>query len=382
MLRNPYYVYCLTFGAALGIYQLGWAEILPPLSTDTWLFFAATIAMAALLGRGENATINSFAEYEPGLLPKYAGAFVVVTIAAEVWLNGIPLARVLNGEKFYEIEAAAHHLHVFSLWSVYSTIRFADFLYSKRKIYLFEAAMPLLTYGLFIYRGPAIILALSWAFVFIIKNRGLKVLHFSIAAAAAAAFLFINGVIGEMRSPHQAETLGLPSASFNSTRLPSSYFWTYLYITAPIGNLQLSVDKIATNQGSLSEFIATEFLPDTFSRRILPLINPEIQTNKGPLVSRDMLYSWTQPQVRYGINISTLFGRSYGYFGWIGPAIMFAALSCLIAFYIRLSQISRYRIVCLAMLNTMVVFCLFNNVLASAVMAPLLVWPLLFPPWR
>src|SRR3546814_8373152 len=139
--------------------------------------------------------------------------FVLATIAGEIWLNGIPIVRVMRGENFYEMEAAARHLHVFSLWSVYSTIRFADFLYSRRRLYLLEALVPLIIYGLFIYRGPAINLVLSWAFLFIIKQRGLKPLHATVAAVAAAAVLFLNGAIGEIRSPDHAALTGLPSES-------------------------------------------------------------------------------------------------------------------------------------------------------------------------
>ena len=122
-------------------------------------------------------------------------------------------------------------------------------------------------------------------------------------------------------------------------------------------------------------------LPDTISKRILPLINSAIDSGSGNLVSRDQLYSWEQPQISPGIDISTLFGRSYGYFGWIGPVIMFVALSAFIIIYVILIRRSPYRVPALALLNVLVVFCLFNNMIASAAMLPQLVWPLLLPPW-
>jgi hypothetical protein len=43
---------------------------------------------------------------------------------------------------------------------------------------------------------------------------------------------------------------------------------------------------------------------------------------------------------------------------------------------------SPYRVPALALLNVLVVFCLFNNMLAAATMLPQLVWPLLLPPWK
>ena len=81
------------------------------------------------------------------------------------------------------------------------------------------------------------------------------------------------------------------------------------------------------------------------------------------------------------MNISTIFGRSYGYFGWTGPTIMFAVLSMFIVVYLLVISRSPFRVPCLALLNTLVVFCLFNNMLVSAAIIPQLVWPLLLPPW-
>jgi hypothetical protein len=381
MLKNPFFVYVATFGGVLLVYQLGWSEISPRLSNDLLLFFGVTFAAAIPLGWLISPTLKQ-TEYRPGLLPKYSGIFVVATFLAEVALNGIPLVRIVNGEQFFAMEAVATHLHVFSIWSVYSTIRFADYLYSKRHLYLLEALLPVIFYGLFVYRGPAMIVLLSWVFVFIIKQGGLKWKHAAIAASATILVFFVNGKIGDIRSPGEEKLLGAPSASFKSSGIPPTFFWTYLYATGPIANLQLSVDTLTSRHGTIPEFIASEFIPDTLSKRILPLLSKNIASGQGNLQTRDELYSWEQPNIAKGMNVSSIFGRSYGYFGWIGPVIMFTALSLFIILYLFLTSRSVYRVPCLALLNTLVAFCLFNNMLVSAAMIPLLVWPLLFPPWR
>jgi hypothetical protein len=382
MLKNPFFVYVATFGAVLLVYQLGWSEISPRLSRDLLLFFGLTFAAAIALGLLVSRAIRNTEDYRPGLLPKYSGVFVIATFLVEVALNGIPLVRIITGEKFFAIEAVATHLHLFSLWSVYSTIRFADYLYSKRLLYLLEALLPVIFYGLFVYRGPAMIVLLSWVFVFIIKQGGLKWKHAAIAASATILVFFVNGKIGDIRSPGDEKILGAPSASFKSSGIPSTFFWTYLYATVPIANLQLSVYTLTSRHGTIPEFIASELIPDTFSKRILPLLNKNITSGQGNLQTRDQLYSWNQPNIARGMNVSSIFGRSYGYFGWVGPVIMFTALSLFIVIYLFLISRSPYRVPSLALLNTLVAFCLFNNMLASAAMIPLLVWPLLLPPWR
>jgi hypothetical protein len=284
----------------------------------------------------------------------------------------------MQGEKFYELEAGATHLHVFVLWSVYSTIRFADYLYSGRRLYLLEAVLPVFFYGVLIYRGPAIICVVSWLFVYVAKNNGIRLKHGAVAAAASLMLFYLNGVLGDVRSPGQ-EAIGAPSQAFRDSGIPQTYFWTYLYATVAMANLQLSVNKLNGGRGTIAEFIAADLIPDTLSKRVLPLLNPSI--NSRNMLSRDQLYSWEQPQVSVGLNISTMYGRSYGFFGWLGPVIIFSAFTVFIVVYLLLARRSPYRIPCLALLNTFVVFCLFNNMLVSAAMLPLLVLPLLLPPW-
>jgi hypothetical protein len=381
MLKNPFFLYVASFGAVIAIYQLGWSDIYPDLSSDLLLFFALTFLAAFLLARLIEPFITRTEEYTPGLLSEYATLLVVATFAGEIALaRGIPLLSVMHGAKFYNIEANATHLHVFTFWSVFSAIRFADFLYSRRYRYLAEAALPVIFYVLLVYRGPAIMCVMSWMFIVVIRHNGLRRKHVGWAAVVLLSLAYVNGLIGDIRSPGQ-ESAGAPSASFRNSGIPRTYFWTYLYATSPLANFQLSVDKLPRGHGTALEFVASDLLLDTISKRILPLLNDTILSGSGNLMSRDALYSWVQPQISPGINISTLFGRSYGFFGWIGPVIMFAVLSVFIIIYVVLIRSSPYRVPALALLNVLVVFCLFNNMIASAAMLPQLVWPLLLPPW-
>lgn len=381
MLKNPFLVYIAAFGSAIAIYQLGWSDLYPPLTWDLLLFFGFTFLASILLARLTGPFINQTQHYTAGLLSGWATLFVIATFIGDIMLGGgIPLIFVLRGAKFYAIEANATHLHAFTLWSTFSAIRFADFLYSRRYHYLAEAALPVIFYILLVYRGPALMCLLSWMFVFLIWKGKFKRTHVAFGMAALVLAAYLNGVMGDVRSPGQ-ESAGAPSAAFQASGVPRTYFWTYLYATSPLANFQLAVSTVPPGQGNVLEFIASDLLPDTLSKKILPMLNDKVQTGSGNLATRDDLYSWDLPQIAPGINIATLFGRSYGYFGWIGPVIMFATLSAFIILYAILIRNSPYRVPALALLNVLVVFCLFNNMLASAAMLPQLVWPLLIPPW-
>lgn len=385
MLANPFVTYIVAFGACIAIYYLGWSSIYPPLSWSVLLFFAATFALAAVFANLVSPLLPDGPEaYKSGLLHRYTGLIVVGTFLAEFILAGwtVPILIALSGKSMYLFEATTTHLHAFVLWSVYSVIRFADFMYSRRRLYLIEASLPVIFYVLMLYRGPLLIVLLSWMFVFIVYHGGVRFKHAAITIALILGALFVNGVLGNVRSPGGIEYAGKPTQAFRDSGISRTYFWAYLYSTVGLANFQLQVDKITEPQGSVTEFIATDLVPDTISKRIMHLVNPAFDLKGQNLITRDQLYSWPQPQVGPGLTISTIYGRAYGYFLWFGPMLMFALLSAFIAVYLLVVRHSPYRVPCIAMLNTLVVFCLFNNMLVSAAMIPLLVLPLLLPPWK
>lgn len=388
--KNPFVVYIGAFASALLLYQLGLSGIYPPLNWELLLFFALTFAAALVLAVASSPLVSAAGEYNPGILTKYAVIFVIVTFAVECYMmGGVPLFLVMRGAKFYEMEAAAHHLHVFTLWSAFSTIRFVDFLYSSKPVryrYLAEAALVVVIYTLMIYRGPAIMTLCSWAFLTVIRFNGLRPKYFAGILAATVLVIYVNGSLGEIRSPGQADALvAVPANRVHKSDQPlwppSKAFWAYLYATVPMANFQNAVDKMDDQKGTFLQFAVTELIPDTFSRRIMPLLYPVVESDKGAFITRDQLYTWKLPLVAEGLNTSTLFGRSYGYLGWSGPVLMFGALSVFSIAYMIVMSYSPYCVPALALLNTLVLFCLINNMLASAAMIPQLAWPLLITPW-
>jgi hypothetical protein len=383
LLTNPFVVYVLSFGATLLLYQLHWSELYPHISLSLAVFFLSTFAAAIFLASLLSPSVTRPTKYQPGLLPSFCIWIVVGTFLVEIVNMGqVPLWLVIKGRNFYQLEAGASHLHAFTFWSAFSVIRFADFLYSKRRRYLLEASATPIFYILFVYRGPFIMCFTSWCFVWLIwTGRGLSLRRMLLVGCAGLGILYLNGVLGDIRSPGQ-ELAGRPSAAFKESGVPRTFFWAYLYLTAPMANLQLTVDTASAGHGSVPEFVASELLPDFLAKRILPRLDPQITGSPANLTTRDLLYSWDQPQISDGLNIATLFARSYGYFGWIGPPLMFLILSAFILVYLMMTRETIYQVPCLALLNTLVVFCLFNNMLASTAMIPQLAWPLLLLPWR
>jgi hypothetical protein len=105
-------------------------------------------------------------------------------------------------------------------------------------------------------------------------------------------------------------------------------------------------------------------LPDFLSNRILPLLGAERRAT---------------PEIGPGLNVATIYGRSYLYFGWIGVFMMFYWLIMCILLYLWMILKSPYGVPSLALLNTLIFFCTFDNMIAQTFLGFQLIWPLLLP---
>ena len=185
-------------------------------------------------------------------------------------------------------------------------------------------------------------------------------------AASALLILHLFGVFGNLREggSDAIETVGKPTAAFRESGIPQTYLWAYIYMTSPMGNLQLAIDTQDMDNRSAAEFVVSEMIPDFISKRILPFLGTE--RVKTPEVSR-------------GLNVATMYGRSYIYAGWTGCVLLFTLFASLVVVYLQLIRHSPYRVPCLALLNMFVVFCTFQNMIAFSGLILQLVWPLLLP---
>lgn len=373
MLKNPFVIYILTFGISLAAYQLGWSEIYPATTIDLLAFFGLSFIVAGGLGLAVGPQIGQIKQtYRPGQMPPLAAIVLLGCFGADIAYTGsVPLLELMNGDFKYTSFVGVPSLHVFSVTfgCTFATIRFADFLYAERWIsklrYLAEALIPMGYFLLVVYRGLALIVAVSWTFAFIIRRGRLGFLPGLTVAALAIIALHLFGVFGEARTG-SIDDLGVPTQDFLESGISKSYFAAYLYSTGPLANLQHAVSGTEPfyQIGRIPEFVVSEMLPDFISNRLLPLMGAE---------------RLAIPEISPGFNVASLFGRSYLFFGWVGVMAMFSWLVALILVYLALIAKSPYRVPCLALLNTLIVFCVFDNMIAITAMSLPLAWPLLLP---
>jgi hypothetical protein len=364
MLTNPFVIYILAFGAAVAAYALGWSDAFPPFSSESITFFGLSFAVAGLLAAATYRA-TSRVRIDNRRIPDWIIYPLALLFCADVAYSGFPLKKLFDGTfEYADPELGIPHVHVFAvtLGTTFSAIRFSDYLATKRWRYLFEAGVPIIYMLLLVYRGAAAICFVSWAFAyFIVKRPGLPA--FAGLGAAALVGLYLFGLFGDFRqqSDQQILVLGKASDAFERSGVPRPFFWTYTYLAAPLANLQLSSDIKNLDARSTSEFIISEFLPDVLSKRLLPLVG---STNR-----LDTL------EVSPGINVATIFGRSSVYAGWPGVAAMFGWFCLVVLVYLYLIRGSPLAVPSLALLNTLIVFCTFQNMIAHSGAFLQIVWP-------
>lgn len=369
-MKNPFFVYILTFGGVIVFYQLGWSDIYPAISIETILFFGLSFTVAAALALVVSSDVAAIGIYQP-MLPGFTIIIPMACFIADIVYTGyVPLFEMLFGTRFiYTQFVGVPSLHVFAVTfgGAFATIRYADFLYEQRRWrrlrYLAEAMVPIIYYLLVVYRGTALISLTSWAFVFAIKRSRIGWRAAVIATGLGLGVLMLNGLIGEARTG-SLKALGFPSRAFQESGVPESYFATYLYATGPIANFQhgVTTTEPAYDFSEAPRFLISEMLPDFLSRRILSAIDAN-----RPAV----------PEMSRGFNVSSIFGRSYLFFGWTGVLLIFAWMMAMALSYLALLLQSQYCVPCLALLNTLIVFSVFDNMIAVSAVSLQLVWPLL-----
>ncbi len=360
MLNNPFFVYVLSFVAVLAIYQLGWSDVYPSIPGPLLAFLGATMVVAIVLGLAFRSTVEGIRNHGAGLIRDWAIFPLVLLFCADLAANGLPpFVQIAMGTFNHKLDFGIPHVHpiVVTFGCSFSTIRFADFLASGRKRYLLEATLPFIYLLLTMYRGPIMITLVSWVFVYLIESR-LTLKKVGALAGMTFVALFLFGVVGQFREgTGSISRIGHASHAFEETGLPEVVFWTYLYATSPTANLALTLEKGSDINQPTREFLASELLPDVISKRLMR--NDRVAT----------------PEISHGLNVATMYGRSAVFDGLVGMSVIFCWFCFVVAAYVLITNRTPLAVPSLALLNTVVVFSTFQNMIAYSGLFLQLVWP-------
>jgi hypothetical protein len=258
---------------------------------------------------------------------------------------------------------------------------FNCFLVTRRKKYLF-ASIYLFIFPLLIFSRGAILLTLSsmlFLYLFSLKGNKIKV-YFRMLLIILLALLGF-GYLGNIRTSNQLDkggtitdiilTLGQAKPSFENSAIPKEFFWSYIYISSPLANLQNDIDKANPRYdiNSVVSYLNYELIFDAVSKRTGALLDVDQGQNK---------------LIAPYLTVSTIYATSFTDLGWLGMCLTFIALMavCLLYLFILRAD-SPFFATGVAILNTMVLFCLFDNMISFTGLSFQLVYPILLSiKWR
>jgi hypothetical protein len=379
---NPYLCYAVSFSVAIVAYLFGWSELYPALSTSLLLFLLATIVIHMLAGiRVSQKRAVDFRpiNFRRDSVPVIITVFLFVLWGVECWHGGgIPLLKILLRQPYdYKIFGIPTvHVFLVTFSSFFTVLLFQSYLSNKNRLmlvlYLINLSAALLIYN----RGMLFFNLTASASLYLVYKKSLPVKEMVIGGAGLVILLFVFGLLGSLRGSNESRNkaysnqaflkTGRASASFRNSPLPSEFFWSYIYLTSPIANLQNNVNHYQPGPITFSkvlDWLNNEVLFDFISKRINWLSGnerePEINI-KGPF------------------NASSVYSRSFSYLGWTGLLLMAVVIVVTpLIFYKILPPTSPFFLTGLSILNTMFLFMVFDNTIRFTGLSFQIVYPIL-----
>ncbi len=378
---NPYTCYIAAFLSALLVYPLGWSTLYPVLSLSLLIFLVITLIIHSIFGWYWNRTQwIPFIKLEATLNPVLITVFIWILWSIEfLYEGGIPLFKILLHIPYDYRLFGVPSLHVFvvTFSSFYAVYLFHVFLSTKRPLILFLYIVNLFA-ALLIYNRGMLFFNLSGSFfIYLFSIEKISFQKLAITVVGVIFLFYSFGVLGNLRVSFYArqkysQTLfletGKASSAFRESAVPNEFFWTYIYLSSPLANLQTNINN--ANPPSLTvsrvfDHFNNEFLFDFISKRINRLTGTEREkenTMPGPF------------------NVSTVYSRSYSYSGWKGVIAMAIFVLLVPLLYRKMFKPDHpYALIGMAILCTMYLFLAFDNTIRFTGLGFQLVYPLVFP---
>lgn len=378
---NPYFCYALGFSASLLLYQLSWSHLYPPLTPALLIFLLVTICLHLILAVRfmvqRTVTFNRIRPRVPGA-PLAITLFLYCLWTAEfLYEGGIPFLKIVLNQPYDYKVFGIPTLHVFIVtFSSFYTLYLFHLYLSQRTTSLFVLYIINLLAAILIYNRGMFLFNLSASSFLLIAAEGKRVSikHVGWAAGAAVAVLFLFGVLGSLRVSNES---GIPytnedflntggaTKAFRESPVPKEFFWTYIYLTSPLANLQTnaSAKNSAPTLSSFLRWMNNEVFFDFISKRV------------------NFYFGETLPDEKriYGpFNASTIYSRSFSHLGWAGLVLMAVIILLIPLAYIKILPFSSpFFLTGFATLNTIFLFMVFENTVRFTGFSFQLVYPVL-----
>ncbi|MCD7924712.1 MAG: oligosaccharide repeat unit polymerase [Bacteroides sp.] len=374
---NPLFLYVVSWFVVIFLYLLNWSDKYPPISLKLLSFLSGTCLLSLVLAiithkkkRFEYKALVNPQIYYKWIMKQTKRVYLLLFVEF-VYFQTIPLLSYLKGNtdnRLY-MDFAMPIIHIFVLNGVLLLFYFSSYCYFSQgrrknsflKPMLINFAGPLL----FMSRGSALYMMFGLFLLYLMSGKKIvNVMIFLMPMSLMVLFLF--GQMGNLRiNDPEGELIlqwGGASQKFEESFVPKEFFWSYVYITSPLGNLQNAIDQKKNFNGEsfgVIPLVVNEVFPMFISKR-LDIPEPKGKSNY-----------YVDPTMVVG---STYFD-AYLTWKWYGMIVVF----CFILFYVFVMQRiiprdSVFRVPMYVVLAILTFFSLFDNMLVYMGLFPQLVF--------
>ncbi|WPO79521.1 O-antigen polymerase [Flavobacterium sp. KACC 22761] len=381
ILYLPCFVYAVSFALILVLYQIGWSALFPKLNGFLLYFLFFTIIFSLILSFIQERTLKVNI-IEVDLKPSFtkrALYFIIIGYILEfLYERSVPIiSTFLNSSYSYQDFDGIPTFHVvLSTFNIFfSILMFNFYLCTKSKKILLYFIITLVPYILTMNRGAFMIVFCAMIFMFLIRLKSISIKGIIKPVLVLGSVLYLFGVVGNFRQEQTKDDkeyllrVGGATDSFIDSGVPGEFYWSYIYLISPMGNLQNIVnekkDEFAiTNVGV---FATTQLFPDFISKRLVALCGyaDEMENSDGETYLVTPL-----------LNAATVYFPSYFFLGSIGLILMYLIMmlaALIYPFLVRKNSI--YYCTALASLNSIILLCTFSNMWYAT--GTILFWPII-----
>ncbi len=368
--NNPYVVFVLAWSFSLILYAFRGAAILPELTLGLSTFILSFIILF---------TLTAFFLKKVGFILKpskpvnvnYKILFLVnnILFLPNFLYSGIPILSGLRDTTF----GIGSEIVIAIAFNSFTCVCFYYmYLTTRKKKFIWYCVYCLALFFIIVSRGFVMMTLITMFFLWMnVKNPVLTFKKIIIISVSALFVLYIFGVAGNLRSvalvqavrdykaPGTAEQvpyssdiifeLGQASDVFQKNVIPGEFFWSYIYLTSPLGNLQynINISRPPFNVDSFYLAVVDETLFDFISKRINALHKGYM--HKMPVLLIDSL------------TVCTTFAGAYAVAGYGGMIYVLFFFWLFPIFYMSLVSKNPLSVIGVSTLCTIYFFSIFDN---------------------
>lgn len=282
---NPFYLAVVLWLVLASLYLLQWSDYCSGLNMSLCLFLIYMIALLVLAGyvlEKKTSSSKRLSDFDTGYETRRTTIILIVVLTLGMVLKGnVPLLNMSKGLTYTAVNVGIPFVGALaSAYAMFHSFRLSFLFFTSRKLtYLLECLAIFLCYFLMFQRQNMVVCALGFWFAFF--NARMRASSFSVSRIAKliviafvllAIGLFVFGAIGNYRfgiwdwnDSSMIEALGLMNDRWPKW-LPGEYFWFYIYMVTPLGNLNSNISMGLHGNDFVG--LAMQLLPTSITSRI------------------------------------------------------------------------------------------------------------------